>query len=186
MKNKQIYADLYRHIGSSDKSSFIKALRIPGFIFIMSFRFSRISSNKYTIIGILSRLTYKRYFIRYGFQIPRKVIIDSGFIINHFGGIVINESVRFGKDCTISNNVSIGHIPNGPRAGCPVFGDRVWIGPGAVIVGGIIVGSNVLIAGNSFVNFSIPSNSIVIGNPGRIYLRTNASKDYIKNSEISD
>ena len=67
------------------------------------------------------------------------------------------------------------------KKGCPVIGDRVWIGPEAVVVGGIYIGDNVLIAGNAFVNSDVPSNSIVMGNPGEIIPSPDATKDYITN-----
>lgn len=62
--------------------------------------------------------------------------------------------------------------------GVPTIGNEVWIGPNAVIVGGgITIGNNVLIAANSY--FNVPSNSIVIGNPGKIIPSTRATDVYI-------
>lgn len=63
--------------------------------------------------------------------------------------------------------------------GVPTIGNDVWIGPNAVIVGKINIGDNVLIAANSYVNFDVPSNSIVIGNPGRIIPSAKATEGYI-------
>jgi serine O-acetyltransferase len=57
----------------------------------------------------------------------------------------------------------------------------VWIGANAVIVGGITIGSNVLIAPNSYVNFDVPANSVVVGNPGAIYATERATEAYINN-----
>lgn len=51
----------------------------------------------------------------------------------------------------------------------------------AVIVGNITIGDDVLIAANSFVNFDVPSHSIVIGNPGTVHNKPNATLDYIAN-----
>ncbi len=48
-----------------------------------------------------------------------------------------------------------------------------------MIVGKIKIGNNVLIAANSYVNFDVPDNSIVIGNPGKIIHRENATEGYI-------
>ena len=62
-----------------------------------------------------------------------------------------------------------------------MIGNKVWIGTNSVIVGKITIGDNVLIAPNSFVNFDVPSNSIVIGNPGKIIPSTNATDKYINN-----
>lgn len=46
--------------------------------------------------------------------------------------------------------------------------------------GGVKIGNNVLIAPNAFVNFDVPDNSIVIGNPGKIIKRDSSpSAKYI-------
>ena len=59
------------------------------------------------------------------------------------------------------------------------IGNKVWIGPNATIVGKINVGNDVLIGANSYVNFDVPDHSIVLGNPGRIIRKENATQDYI-------
>ena len=63
----------------------------------------------------------------------------------------------------------------------PKLGDYVWIGTNAIIVGKIEIGNNVMIAPGAFVNFDVPCNSIVIGNPGRIISKENATLGYINN-----
>ena len=65
------------------------------------------------------------------------------------------------------------------RKGAPRIGDEVWIGVNATVVGGIKVGSDVLIAPNSYVNCDVPDHSIVLGNPCRIIARDNATECYI-------
>ena len=69
----------------------------------------------------------------------------------------------------------------GKRAGAPVIGDFVWMGTNSVIVGGIKIGNDVLIAPGSFVNFDVPDNSLVIGNPGKIVPKDQPTKNYITN-----
>lgn len=73
----------------------------------------------------------------------------------------------------------IGQTNRGKHKGTPIIGNEVWIGINSVIVGGITIGDNVLIAPNSFVNCDIPSNSIVFGNPCIIKHRDNATEGYI-------
>ena len=75
----------------------------------------------------------------------------------------MNGLAELGEDCTLAHVVTIGETKRGERKGCPKIGNRVWIGAGAVIVGKIVVGDNVLIAPNAYVNFDVPSNSIVMG-----------------------
>ena len=43
------------------------------------------------------------------------------------------------------------------------------------------IGSDVLIAPLSFVNFDVPDHSIVVGNPAKIIRRENATEAYIDN-----
>lgn len=58
----------------------------------------------------------------------------------------------------------------------------MWIGANAVVVGRIQIGSDVLIAPGAYVNFDVPSHSIVVGNPAKIVAKENATEKYIKNT----
>lgn len=98
--------------------------------------------------------------------------------MGHYGGIVISNEAVIGENCNIAQGVTIGRINKGPRKGAPKIGNRVWIGPNAVLSGNIIIGDNVLIAPLSFVNMDVPSNSVVIGNPAHI-ISGKTSEDYI-------
>ena len=48
------------------------------------------------------------------------------------------------------------------------------------MVGKITIGDNVLIAPNSYVNFDVPSNSMVAGNPAVVKPHNNPTEGYIK------
>lgn len=122
---------------------------------------------------------YRHYFIKYSIQIPRQTQIGKGLYIGHFGGIIINDKVVIGQNCNLSHNITIGQENRGTKKGTPKLGNKVWIGTGSVIVGKIIIGDNVLIAPNSFVNFNVPSNSLVVQN--QIKHRENATDGYINN-----
>jgi serine O-acetyltransferase len=133
-------------------------------------------------MGIFFRLLHRRCAYKFGFQIPVITQIGSGFYIGHFGTIIISPMAKLGKNCNIAPGVTIGRIGLGKKKGTPIIGDYVWIGTNSLIVGGITIGSNVLIAPGAFVNFDVPENSLVIGNPGKIInsLR-NPIKNYISN-----
>jgi serine O-acetyltransferase len=114
------------------------------------------------------------------FQIPFDTRIGGGLCLQHVGRVIFAPGVELGKNCDIFTGVTIGREFRGTRNGVPKIGNECWIGTNVVIVGKIIIGDNVLIAPNSFVNFDVPSNSIVIGNPGKIVSNFNATKGYIK------
>lgn len=104
-----------------------------------------------------------------------------GLYIGHPFGITINPNVIIGSNCNIHKGVTIGQENRGLRKGCPRIENKVWIGINSTIVGNINIGEDVLIAPNSFVNFDVPPHSIVIGNPGKVIHKENATEGYINN-----
>ncbi|GGM86268.1 serine acetyltransferase [Dyadobacter beijingensis] len=174
--------DLFRSAGKTGSKAFFSRLLFNyPFRFIAFYRLSQEHSKK-SLLGLFYRLLYRRYGVKYGIQIPLSVKIGKGLLLPHFGGIVVNSQSRIGDNCTLLHNVTIGNTKRGEKKGAPSIGNRVYIGPGAVIVGGIVVGDNVLIAPNSYVNLDVPSNSVVVGNPARVIARENATDGYVTNA----
>ena len=87
--------------------------------------------------------------------------------------------MTIGDNLNIAAGVTIGKTNRGDKMGVPTIGNKVWIGTNAVIVGKITIGDDVLIAPNAYVNFDVPSHSVVIGNPAVIHEREEATKGYI-------
>ena len=80
-------------------------------------------------------------------------------------GIFIAGGATLGSDCVIFQQVTIGSntlIDSGSR-GVPSIGNRCYIGAGAKVIGGIIIGDNVRIGANAVVYRDVPDNSIVTG-----------------------
>jgi len=175
--NDIIKSDLYRYDRLTKVS---KGKKKPGFRYMYYFRKATLH-KKMSIYGIFYRLILRKLSYKYGFQIPVGTRIGEGFYIGHFGTIVINVESIIGKNCNIAHSTTIGQVNRGKLKGCPVIGNYVWIGTGSVIVGKISIGNNVLIAPNSYVNFNVPDNSIVIGNPAKIIINENATSEYINN-----
>lgn len=178
--NIVVNADLFRYKKSLSYRDFLRGLYIPGFRYTYILRRIDYHKNNFFLRKFFIFLR-KYYSYKYGFQIGIETKIGKGFFIGHFGTLVINDEAELGANCNIAHNVTIGQTNRGKLKGCPVIGDKVWIGTGAVIVGGITIGSDVLIAPNSFVNFNVPDDSIVIGNPGNIIQRSNPTCNYINN-----
>jgi len=101
--------------------------------------------------------------------------VGPGFYIGHYGGIWISPLATLGANCNIGPGVVIGVAGEGRDKG-PVLGDRVWVGPGAVITGEVRVGSGAVIAANSLVTSNIPENAVAIGVPARVISYTGSSK----------
>lgn len=89
--------------------------------------------------------------------------IGNGFCLIHGYGTVINGSSKIGCNCTVLQGVTIGG-----RNGTPTIGDNVYIGAGAIIIGGITVGDNVKIGAGATVVSDIPANCTVVCHKARI------------------
>jgi serine O-acetyltransferase len=96
--------------------------------------------------------------------IGRGAELGPGLIILHSFGIVINSSVRAGKNLVIEHGVTIG----AEKSQSPVLGDNVFIGAGAKVLGAVLIGSNVKIGANAVVLQDLPDGATAVGIPARV------------------
>lgn len=169
--------DLYRYVGS-DCNKLLMQLRYilftPGFKYIYYLRHAASSRNIFSKIFWNSLLKICSF--KYGIQIPPQTHIADGFRIVHFGTIVVNPGAKIGKNFNLAEGTLIGNS-QGKKAGVPTIGDNVCMNANSIIIGGVHIGNNVLIAPGAFVNFDVPDNSIVIGNPGKIITKETSPTD---------
>ena len=177
--NSVFKKDLYRYYGEEGEPFLKKVFRPLELKYIWWFR----KANKCKLLPlklfymlVLMHLSNKTHI-----QIPARTNIGEGLYIGHLGRVVINPDAVLGKNINLSTGVTIGMENRGKRKGAPQISDNCWIGTNAVVVGNIKIGSDVLIAPLTSVNFDVPDHSIVIGNPGRIIPKENATKDYVCN-----
>lgn len=175
---KILSKDIYRYYGKYTLS-WLERLKMSNELkIILSYRKTK-QCVKMPIIGLIYRKKHSDLCKKMLCQIPYNANIGEGMYIGHLGNIYINPEVVIGKNVNIAQGVTLGQENRGSRKGCPSIGDKVWIGANAVVVGNIKIGNDVLIAPNTFVNFDVPSHSIVVGNPGKIISRENATENYI-------
>lgn len=127
------------------------------------------------------RVVFYRLSERHGLEISYVNNIGKGLYLGHAFNITINPQVVIGNNCNFHKGVTIGQENRGERKGAPTIGNKVWIGVNATVVGNILIGDDVLIAPNSYVNCDVPSNSVVFGNPCIIKHKDNATEGYINN-----
>jgi serine O-acetyltransferase len=118
---------------------------------------------------------------KYGFDISYRTTIGKGLYIGHFGGVVIHGDAEIGENCNLSQGITIGVLVRGQKTGVPKIGNRVFIGPGATILGGITIGDDVLIGTHAIVTFDVPNNSVVAA-PLASIISEKGSQDYILNT----
>jgi serine O-acetyltransferase len=103
-----------------------------------------------------------------GIHLYPQTPVGPGLYIGHYGGIWIAPLVKIGANCSISQGVTIGRAGNRTRDRGPELGDRVWVGPNAVITGKVKIGNGAVIGANSLVASNIPENGVAIGVPARV------------------
>lgn len=131
-------------------------------------------TTKKMITKMLKNLSFRYIVINRSYEMCKFKIVK--FIL----GLIINSKVKIGQNNTIFKGVLVGSVRSGKREGVPIIGDRVILGANSVICGNVKIGNDVMISPNSFVNFDVPDNSLVIGSPGVIHYKYNPSIDYLK------
>lgn len=93
--------------------------------------------------------------------------IGGGCIIAHGVGLVIGGYSVIGEDCTLLHGVTLGEV-RFDEIDYPKVGDRVTIGAGATLLGGITVGDDAVIAAGAVVLADVPAGATVAGVPAKI------------------
>jgi len=103
-----------------------------------------------------------------GIEIHPGAQIGKRFFIDHGMGVVIGETAIVGDGVLLYQGVTLGGtgLEKGKRH--PTIGNNVVIGAGAKVLGNITVGDNSYVGANAVVIRDVPSNSTVVGVPGRI------------------
>jgi len=177
--SKAAIHDMQRYYGEEKEGLKRRILRSPQLKFIIQLRKTQACKNK--IVYMINKWKLDRMSRKTMIQILPETNIGKGFYIGHFGSIIINPKAVLGMNCNVAVGVTIGQENRGGRKGAPVIGNRVWIGTNAVVVGNVTIGDDVLIAPNTYVNFDVPSHSVVVGNPAKIISKENAVEGYINN-----
>jgi serine O-acetyltransferase len=106
-----------------------------------------------------------------GIQLNPAARIGPGLYIGHFGGVIIGGGVVMGARCNLSQGVTLGLGGRGGRRGSPMLGDRVYVGPGAKVLGPIALGNDVAIGANAVVTRDVPDRGVAVGIPARVISR---------------
>lgn len=141
----------------------------PGFVALVAYRFGvwrdRLPGGP---ARKLLRLPYvvmhRRVRNRHRIELHYTATVGRRVRLSGRGDVVIGNRVVIGDDCSIGQGVTIGKTRD-ESTGWPVIGDRVTIGPGAVIAGDIHVGDDAVVGPNSVVLADIPPAARVSARP---------------------
>jgi serine O-acetyltransferase len=121
-----------------------------------------------------------------GVEIHPGAKIGRGVLIDHGMGVVIGETAIVGDYATIYQGVTLGGTGKETGKRHPTLGRNVVVGAGAKVLGNIQIGDNVRIGAASVVLRDVPSDSTVVGIPGRISRTKSAAVDALAHDNLRD
>ncbi len=107
-----------------------------------------------------------------GVEIHPGATIGKKFFIDHGMGVVIGETAEIGDNVTLYHGVTLGGTSLNKVKRHPTIEDNVVVGAGAKVLGAITIGANSRIGANAVVVKSAPPNSVIVGVPGQVALRS--------------
>lgn len=149
-----------------------RSLRNRAFWAMVTYRFGRWSLKLPSpvarwITGKVYGAMYVWTGIVTGVHMPREVTVGKRFHIVHAdGSLSIHPDTVIGDDVGVMHNVTIG---TNMSTTVPTIGNGVFIGVGAVILGGVKIGDGARIAANSLVISDVPPGSVAMGVPARVW-----------------
>ncbi|WAC19621.1 hypothetical protein OVA24_20590 [Luteolibacter sp. SL250] len=181
---KLVREDLFRYTGRLGAGAFIWAwYHEAGFRITFMMRLCRhLRSRRLTRYGLYHIVSFlhQRSAVRHGVFIDPMTEVGGGLFLAHALNIVVNRRCRIGRNVNLSQGITLGIANRGSKAGTPEIGDRVYIGPNAVIFGAIRIGNEAAIGANSVVTKDIPDRSVVVGIPGEV-ISDKGSDGYVNN-----
>lgn len=163
-----------KEILKADLDKWIQVLRIKrqgvrGFLFLLAF-IKEYRTVFYFRVGPVSRLlNILAWKPNSTFIYMNSGDIGTGLVLQHGFSCVIN-AISIGQNCQIWHNVTIGLSESGTNKK-PIIKDNVKICAGAIVIGKITIGNNVVIGAGAVVTKNVPDDCIVAGNPAVIINR---------------
>jgi serine O-acetyltransferase len=121
-------------------------------------------------LSIVYRMLYKGVELTCGISLPYTVIVGRRVRLWHHGGMILHAR-SIGDDVQIRQNTTFGIARSDRLLDIPVIENRVDIGCGACILGGITVEHDSRIGANAVVVSNIPAGSTAVGVPARVIKR---------------
>jgi serine O-acetyltransferase len=130
-------------------------------------------NHQFIILGHwISQIT--RFFT--GIEIHPGASIGNRFFIDRGMGVVIGETAEIGDDVTMYHGITLGGVSLSKGKLHLTIENNVVIGAGAKVLGAITISECSRIGANAVMVKNVPSNSVVVGIPGRVTNKKNSTQ----------
>ena len=178
---QELKADLARYPGGTFQRLSL-ALRCAGFYPVVVYRIGHDIYVRWPrSLAMLAKVPYKivAFLTEWatGISIAPDGTIGPGLYIGHWGCTRIGTRVKLGPGVqllAVSHPLDAAQRALGLEYGEPIsIGDDVWIGGGAIVLGGVTIGDRAVVGAGSVVTRDVPADVVVAGNPARTLVRDN-------------
>lgn len=153
-----------------------KGVRIKSVILLYRLASYCVNTHRVALFLLFPVYVFYRIYTEFllGLEIPPRLMIGWGLKIYHGQGLIVHGATKIGARCTLRQGVTIGNktTREGRLTGCPVIGDDVEVGAGAIIIGDIKIGNRVAIGASTVVTKDVPDDYIVVGQAPRMIAKS--------------
>lgn len=167
--SEAIKADVWRYYGNYNGKLLLKCLLTQRtFRPVLTLRLCQWSKARFPVLFPFLYLLHGFFQNSAGLELPWKTQVGAGFKIVHGYGIIINDSVKIGRNVTVLQGVTIGAKMSGKAAGTPVLNDGVTVGAGAIVIGNVVLGENSIVGAGALLTKDLPPHAIAANEPATI------------------
>ncbi len=138
----------------------------------------RLPPGLHQLVMFLYHFWWKGVEVTTGISISPDCRIGPGLFIGHFGNIILHTDVVMGEKCNISQGVTLGLAAKKGQWGVPTVGNRVYIAPGAKVIGPIHLADGTVVGANAVLMSDTRENDVMAGIPATV-VSTKGSGDFI-------
>lgn len=97
----------------------------------------------------------------FGAEVHWESALEPGLVVDHGQGLTVSLHARVGRGSHLSHHVTLGEAvdPRTRERGAPTLEEDVWVGPGATLLGPIVVGRGSRVGAGVVLDHSVPAGT---------------------------
>lgn len=121
------------------------------------------------------------------------IVIGDAVMISPGTRITASDEIRIGNGCMFARGSYVtdsdwhgiyDRVKRDPEIKPVILEDNVWVGDHAIVLKGVTIGKNSIVAAHAVVTRDVPANVIVAGNPARVVKELDANATFYTRTEF--